>query len=340
MNEELLDKYLRQMLIDGKSEATIHTAKNVMKTFFIWYGERDVKQITADDIKNYIHYLMTTKFQQNKSKAKKKLEPSSIFQKKSVLRQFLKWLHKEYPEVPNLISHIELKKLQQKELPDRLTDAEIRMMIEKSHSPRDKALIAFLADSGCRRGELLNVKLKHVKFLDDGTAEVLLPKGKTTARRIYVIWSAAYLDVWISNHPLKNDGESYLFCSNRDPYGKFSTTGLWGQVDAIAKRAGIKKRVYIHLFRHTRATQLAQQGFSNQEMNVELGWTAGSTMFNVYVNLSGVNTDNKKRTLAGLQIIEPIKAGIKTKECPRCHRVNPVDADRCFSCRTACYIRN
>ena len=336
MNEEILDKYFRQMLIDGKSEATINTAKNVMKTFFVRYGDKDIKQITPDDIKDYIHYLMTTKFKQNnKSKTKKKLEDSSVFQKKSVLRQFLKWLHKTYPEVPDLISHIELKKLQPKELPDRLTDTEIRAMIEKSHSPRDKALIAFLADSGCRRGELLNIKLKHVKFLDDGTAEVLLPKGKTKPRRIFVIWSAAYLDVWISNHPLKNDGEAYLFCSNREPYGKFSTTGLWGQVDAIAKRADIKKRVYIHLFRHTRATQLAQQGFSNQEMNVELGWVAGSTMFNVYVNLSGVNTDNKKRALAGLQIIEPIKAGIKTKECPRCHRVNPIDADRCKICRTA-----
>jgi len=70
-------------------------------------------------------------------------------------------------------------------------------------------------------------------------------------------------------------------------------------------------------------------------MNVEMGWTAGSTMFNTYVNLAGVNTDNKKRSLAGLQIIEPIKAGIKTKECPRCHRVNPEDADRCLMCRTA-----
>ena len=247
MNEEILDKYLRQMLIDGKSEATINTAKSVMKTFLVWFGDKDIKQITSDDIQNYIHCLVTTKFKQNnKCKEKKKLEDSSIFQKKSVVRQFLKWLHKTYSEVPDLISHIELKKLQPKELPDRLTDTEIRAMIEKSHTPRDKALIAFLADSGCRRGELLNIKLKHVKFLDDGTAEVSLPKGKTKARRIYVIWSAAYLDVWMSNHPLKNDGEAYLFCSNREPYGKFSTTGLWGQVDAIAKRAGIKKRVYIH----------------------------------------------------------------------------------------------
>src|SRR5665647_305163 len=131
MNEEILDKYLRQMLIDGKSEATINTAKNVMKTFFVWYGDKDIKQITEDDIKNYIHYLMTTKFKQNnKSKTKKKLEDSSVFQKKSVLRQFLKWLHKTYPEVPDLISHIELKKLEPKELPDRLTDTEIRAMIE------------------------------------------------------------------------------------------------------------------------------------------------------------------------------------------------------------------
>jgi integrase/recombinase XerD len=163
----------------------------------------------------------------------------------------------------------------------------------------------------------------------------LLPKGKTVARRNYVIWCAAYLHTWISSHPLKDDGEAYLFCSNREPFNVLSQTGLWEQVKVIAKRAGIKKRIYIHLFRHTRATQLAQQGFSNQEMNVEMGWTAGSVMFNTYVNLAGVNTDNKKRVLAGLQIIEPVKAGIRTMECPRCHRVNPIDADRCFSCRTA-----
>jgi integrase/recombinase XerD len=162
MNEEVLEKYLIQMSNSGKSETTVKTAKSIMKNFFIWYGEKSSKQITADDIEKYINYLMTTKFDQhNPKKEKKKLEESSVFQKKYVLRQFLKWLHKIYPEVPDLSTQIELKKMKRKELPDRLTDEEIRMMIEKSHLPRDKAMIAFLAESGCRRGELLGIKIKY-----------------------------------------------------------------------------------------------------------------------------------------------------------------------------------
>jgi len=260
MNESILEKYLVQMSNAGRSESTVNTAKSILKNFFIWYGDKDVKQITADDVEKYIHYIITTKFDQHgKNKPKKKLEALTVFQKKSSLRQFLKWLYKTYPEAPDLTTCIELRRVKRKELPDRLTDEEIRSMIGKSQNPRDKAMIAFLAESGCRKGELLNIKLRHIRFFDDGTAEVHLPRGHTVARRIYVIWSAAYLFEWLNSHPLKDDSEAYCFCSNRKPFGMLSSTGFWEQVKTLAERAGIKKRVYAHLFRHTAATRLAQQ---------------------------------------------------------------------------------
>jgi site-specific recombinase XerD len=337
MNEDILDEYLSKLIFDGRSESTIYTARCIIKNFFIWYGDRDIKSIAKADINKYIAYLTTTEFPMHgHGKTKKKLEPSSIFQKKSAIRQFLKWLYKEYPEeVKDLTSVIELKTIKRRELPQLIQDDELRRMIETSQNPRDKALIAFLYDSGCRRGEMLGIKNKHIKFMPDGCCEVLVPKGKTTTRRILLIWSSQYIHTWKSNHPLKDDPEAYFFCSLRSPFGKFSKTGLWEQLKLIAKRADISHNIHPHLFRHTRATNMASEGYSNQEMNAELGWTAGSTMFNTYVQLSGVCTDNKKRKLAGLPIMDEIKSGMKTVECPRCHRICPAEVDRCAVCMMA-----
>ena len=59
---------------------------------------------------------------------------------------------------------------------------------------------------------------------------------------------------------------------------------------AACRKSGIHYRVYAHLFRHTRATLLAQN-VAQAPLSKQMGWTQGSQMTKVYVHLSDQQQD-------------------------------------------------
>jgi hypothetical protein len=103
-------------------------------------------------------------------------------------------------------------------------------------------------------------------------------------------------------------------------------------VQQIAKKAGISKRVYPHLFRHTRATHLAKH-LTEQELKIFFGWTMGSDMPSTYIHLSGKDIEQKILELSG--IVPKEKEGapiIPTVYCLKCHEKNSVGDRFCKKC--------
>ena len=147
-----------------------------------------------------------------------------------------------------------------------------------------------LYESGGRKGEILSTCIKNVTF-DENGAVMYFPEGKTGERRVRLVFAASYLREWIAVHPGKDEQDAPLFCAFRVPYPVISKTGLANQLNALRKKAGIKKRVHPHAFRHARATHLAEH-LTEQQLKKYLGWTAGSSMASVYVHLSGKDIDD------------------------------------------------
>ena len=99
--------------------------------------------------------------------------------------------------------------------------------------------------------------------------------------------------------------------------------------------AGIKKRIYPHLFRHSRATALANH-LTEAQMKVYLGWTQSSNMTSVYIHLSGKETDVAILKANGIKVEEeePITE-IKPTKCPRCKTDNSATNKYCKMCSMA-----
>ncbi len=76
-------------------------------------------------------------------------------------------------------------------------------------TPRDRALVASLYESGARISELSNLKIKHVKF--DQYGAVLMVDGKTGMRRVRIIFSSPYLATWLENHPFRANPEAFVW---------------------------------------------------------------------------------------------------------------------------------
>jgi site-specific recombinase XerD len=215
-------------------------------------------------------------------------------------------------------------------LPEELlTEEEVKRMVEGAYNIRDKALIAVLFESGCRIGELLSRKIKHVVFDEYGA--VLIVDGKTGMRRIRLVNSVPLLANWIANHPRKNEPECFLWINMNDYKNLVGQRAVAEMLSSTAKRVGINKKIYCHLFRHSKATHLAKF-LTEQELKVYFGWTGGSDMASIYVHLSGKDVENKILEINGIKNTTATKENITLKECIRCKTKNDSSNKYCSSC--------
>lgn len=318
-HEDTLKAFLHDRDENDLSDKTLADDKEVLGKFIAFVGDRDLSEGVVLD---YLAYIRDYTFLRKGKKCH--YSKYSIYQIKSKVKKFLSYKN------PELCEHIKPKMPKDRKLPeDMLSEEEIEKLLNACLSLRDKALIAFLFESGCRKGELLSIKIKNV-VLDSLGAVVTIPAGKTGPRRIRVVFSASYLRQYKENHP-SSDPESLLFCSTRAPYGGISDSGLKEQLKEIAKRAGIKKSVYAHLLRHSRATQLAKH-LTEQQLKTYLGWTAGSSMASIYVHLSGQDIDPAILKMNGIEIEDTHTSGLKVGRCPRCKELNPETSAYCGKC--------
>lgn len=173
-----------------------------------------------------------------------------------------------------------------------LSESAVWTLASVAANQRDRTLIWLLYDSGCRVGELLTLEMQDVKF--DSHGMMLSVSGKTGWRQVRVVGASVdEMKKWIEQYPLeKKPTGSWVF-----PVLKGTTRGVHMQetnVRGILKKAcnkcGIAYRVYAHLFRHTRATLLAQN-VAQAPLSKQMGWTQGSTMAKVYIHLSDAQQD-------------------------------------------------
>jgi len=256
-----------------------------------------------------------------------KLSRSNVELHKAVIKRFYKWLGQE-----DKVEWFKTKRtysLPVESTKDLLTKKDVLALINAATTPRDKALIAVLYESGCRASEFLALKVKSVDFDRYGCR--IIVNGKTGQRMVRLVESVPYLKIWINNHPLKQDPEAPLWLSERKK--AMSLERLYSLLRTLARRAGLKKRVYPHLFRHSRATELAKM-LTEQELKYYFGWTQSSRMAAVYVHLSGRDLDRKILKLHGLVEDREQKpdTSLKPKQCPSCNMLNPADAVYCYGC--------
>jgi len=251
---------------------------------------------------------------------------------KIILKIFYRWLKKteEYPEEVKWIRpRVKKGRLLPEEI---LTEGEVEKLTESATNLRDKAFILVLYESGCRIGEILSLRIHNVQF--DNYGAVLIVSGKTGDRRVRIIASAPKLAAWIDNHPLRANADAPLWVnlSMNNRHKVFSYAASKAMLKDVAERAKIKKRIYPHLFRHSRATFLANF-LTEAQLKQHFGWVQASEMASTYVHLSGRDVDNALLKLQGVKTASQEKeAVLKTISCRRCKESNSPTSRFCIRC--------
>ncbi|NDF25895.1 MAG: site-specific integrase, partial [Thaumarchaeota archaeon] len=228
--------------------------------------------------------------------------------------------------------HIRLKPVKNKIVREQLiTENDLDILLRACiGNQRDKAFLHVHFEAGTRPGEILSLKIKHVKF--DQYGAFIHVDGKTGARPIRLVRSVPDLAQWMDVHPFKDNPESPLWIIlEQKRLGEPITYWTAERIlNRIIERSKINKKINLKLFRHSEATNSAKY-LTESQMRIRHGWTPTSHMPANYVHL--VNSDVDQAYLKHLGIVSiteetpPIP-----KICHFCKYANSTTSEICNSC--------
>lgn len=203
------------------------------------------------------------------------VQPRSVARILSGVRSFYRFLSLEGEVETDPTELLESPKIG-KHLPEVLSlqeidDIEAAIDQSKPEGVRDVAIIEVLFSCGLRISELVSLKISEL-YLEDGYLRV---HGKGRKERLVPIGNTAIqrLREWFvvrQNYPAKPGEEDYVFISLRRRK-HLSRISLFVYIKEYATRAGIRKNISPHTFRHSFATQLLEGGANLRAIQAMLG---------------------------------------------------------------------
>ncbi|MDA7953609.1 MAG: tyrosine-type recombinase/integrase [Nitrosopumilus sp.] len=218
---------------------------------------------------------------------------------------------------------------------DLLTEEELLGLVQAvkdsgRHVRRDVALIFMMLEGAYRPGEILSIKVGGVE-LHDGFAKVITT-GKTGPKVLTLVSSQGPLREWLAEHPRNDDPEAYLFFHG-NARGVMPYSTLVYTIRAAQKRAGIKKRIWPYLFRHTALTEYSK--LMGNVAKVYGNWATSSNMISVYEHLASSDQEDAVLRLHGMRSERRRSPILFARECPSCAMVNSADREACARCGTS-----
>jgi integrase/recombinase XerD len=254
-------------------------------------------------------------------------------------KTFFRWMRQgddylESDEFPDEVKWIR-RALRKKDLPvlkatDCWTDEEIEKLLSVAEHPRDKVIVSLIAETGARVGEIGGLKVGDV--YQDEFSFLIHVSGKTGERDPRVIYSGPHLASWLNIHPHRDDPNAPLFPNiyNGHPLSYKSIRKLFVQ---LAKRAGIKnKRCNPHIFRHSKATQLAAQGWPEPLIKEYLGWKKDSDMMSTYSHITAKQANAYLLKKHGIVTEKQEPKTLTVQICATCHQENAPEVLFCSRC--------
>ncbi len=215
-----------------------------------------------------------------------------------------------------------------------VSENDVLKMIEACQNSRDRALISLIYESGCRVGEIGNLRWGQVQF-NDWNVAINVDNKTGKPRYIPLVATRPYLAQWKNDYPLPilNDGFVFLTAGKHE---QLKYRGTVKQFEKIARRAGITKHCTFHIFRHSRITHLIQKGFGESKIKLMMWGSLDSEMFKAYAHLTNADIDNEVAKQAGIILPDQRKKTdcLEPRQCPGCYTINAPTQHFCGNCGT------
>ena len=271
---DLLKYFIEAKRIEGRAEKTVERYEYLLRRFM-----EDMKipfsRVTVYHIRNY--------FTQERERG---ISTSTLEGYRSCYNSFFGWLHREGLIRSNPMANLTAIK-QPKVVRHPYSAEELAKLTEAATCLRDRAMIAFLASTGCRISEVCAINREDL----DSKAQTLIVLGKGNKQRR--VWcdevAAMRLRMYLES---RTDDNPALFLGKGGK--RLKPGGVRCMLKNVGKRAGVDN-VHPHRFRRTRATSLIDKGMPIQEVATILGHDKlDTTMRYVFINEANVAADYRK----------------------------------------------
>jgi integrase/recombinase XerD len=262
------------------SERTVPQYLSDVRSFVDWLNGRGIEltRVRTDDLLAYQSELYAFRTAEGRPYAL-----GTQRAKLTSVRSFFRFLYRHHFVLSDPAAALELPR-QEARLPRvvltknetlRILAAVVRAKTPKAL--RDRAILETLYGTGVRVSELSKLGLYDVDT-EERVVKVILGKGKKD-RNVPLTRAGARAieDYLVKGRPalVGKKRVPFLFVASRGGYLHRALVGLI--VQHWAKKAGIKKRVTCHTFRHTVATHLLKGGADIRQIQALLGHRSLST---------------------------------------------------------------
>ena len=265
----------------GLSVNTLHAYIHDVDLLFNFLNEEkystNISDVTQDDLAEFINYI-------NKLKLGANTQARVI----SGIKAFFKYLMLERIIERNPSELIESPQLGRK-FPEVLNIEDISKIIDtvdlsQAEGERNKAILETLYGCGLRVSELINLKISDLHFREG----IISVTGKGDKQRLVPIGDSALKQINTYKNQIRvqltpqKKSEDILFLNRNGR--KMSRQMVFLIVKKQVEKAGIRKNISPHTFRHSFATHLVQNGADLRAVQELLGH-ASITTTEIYTHL-------------------------------------------------------
>lgn len=305
-----LNAFVRARRADHLSEETIKWYRVKLRPFLRHFKGFEVERITTDHLRRYINRLQgqRTRYRYARQKPEQPggYSPATVRAHVRAARAFLNWYWDEFDLTPqsNPIRRIKTPALPSPEPKATDLDDVIKMLDACPDTPmgrRNRAIIAFLADTGARAGGLLKLTPEALDL--DHARAVVREKGERSrfvSLSEYGVWA---MRAWLDVRPV---AATNVFCALH-PARKgqpMTIAGLHYALMRAAEQAGIEGRFNPHSFRHGFGRHLSLQGVSLAAVSQMMGHAGIGVTAQYYARFSTAELQELHRRASPLKGVE------------------------------------
>jgi integrase/recombinase XerC len=209
-------------------------------------GVTDLESVSAHTIRYYLVALQD-----------KGLKDTSVNAAARAIRRFLNFCVQEELIESSPMAKVRMPRIDRRILPALETD-EVNALLEAAGNDRDKAIVLFLLDSGCRSCELVALNGADI---DTQSGEVRIRQGKGGKDRMVFLGATTRRHVvryYMRVHRPADDGPVWIGAKTGT---RLTTSGLRQLLTRLGERAGVE-HANPHTFRRTFAISCLRNGMN------------------------------------------------------------------------------
>jgi site-specific recombinase XerD len=273
-NDDLLNCYIDALKVQGRSAKTLERYRYIITKMMKKVGV-STRRVTVYHLRSYLSTLQA-----------KGVKDTTIEGERQVFSAYFNWLQRESLIERNPTANLGAIKCAKKKK-KIFSRVDIEKLRNNCKTERDKAIVSFLAATGCRISEVTGLNRDEIDF--NGLECVVHGKGNKE-RTVYIDPVAALqLRTYIDG---RKDACPALFAGKGGK--RLLPGGVRCTLKELAERAGVE-HCHPHKFRRTLATELGRHGMPIQEIATVLGHDKiDTTMKYVIVNEEETKHDYRR----------------------------------------------